>query len=283
MCRLLAVVSPVPRPPRKVLGDAVVDVYRSMSRLHADGWGAAWIEDADDGGVPVLRSHRSPSSAADDPAFDERTVSPSRATLFHLRWASTGMDVTGLNAHPFVTDGVAVAHNGLIGPASEVEELLPDDVRDLPRGTTDSERMAALIHHHLRTGADLGEAVALATGALRERFPASSLNMLALSGTTLVVVRASADAVADTDGMRAAGLTDDTAPASHLGGGYFRMGVRRFDDGSLAFSSSGIPRDGFQLLPDETVTAVDLATLRIDQRPVVPGASEPAATATIPA
>lgn len=283
MCRLLAVVSPAPRPPRQVLGDVVVDVYRSMSRLHADGWGAAWIEEAgSEGGVPVLRSHRSPSSAADDPAFDERTVSPSRATLFHLRWASTGMDVTGLNAHPFVTDGVAVAHNGLIGPASEVEELLPDDVRDLPRGGTDSERMAALIHHHLRAGADLGEAVALATGALRERFPASSLNMLALSSRTLVVVRASADAVADTDGMRAAGLTDDTAPASHLDGGYFRMGVRRFGDGSIAFSSSGIPRDGFQLLPDETVTAVDLTTLRIDQRPVLPGSAEPA-TATIPA
>lgn len=261
MCRLLAVAAPAPRPVEDVVGTPVMRAFSRMSRFHRDGWGAAWLDDES-----AVRVARSTSPAREDRDFAERASAASRATLLHLRWASTGMDVTGLNTHPFQHDGVAFAHNGFIAPAATLDAVLPADSRALLRGTTDSERYASLVHHYRATGCGLADAVALAAERLRELFPQASLNAVALDSRTLVVVRASAHAIPDTAAMRAGGMTARNALASHLDGGYYRMSFKRLADGAIAFSSSGIPRDGWEPLPDETLTEVSLATGAVERR-----------------
>ncbi|NEK71079.1 MAG: glutamine--fructose-6-phosphate aminotransferase, partial [Xanthomonas perforans] len=65
----------------------------------------------------------------------------------HTRWATHG-GVTEANAHPHISDGVALVHNGII----ENHEQQREKLRALGytfESQTDTEVIAHLIHHHL--------------------------------------------------------------------------------------------------------------------------------------
>ncbi len=71
----------------------------------------------------------------------------------HTRWATHG-GVTEGNAHPHVSHGVALVHNGII----ENHEAQRERLRALGyefESQTDTEVIAHLIHHHLTQGHDL--------------------------------------------------------------------------------------------------------------------------------
>ncbi|CAD0352397.1 Glutamine--fructose-6-phosphate aminotransferase [isomerizing] [Xanthomonas hortorum pv. gardneri] len=71
----------------------------------------------------------------------------------HTRWATHG-GVTEANAHPHISDGVALVHNGIIENHEEQREKL----RALGytfESQTDTEVIAHLIHHHLGSAGDL--------------------------------------------------------------------------------------------------------------------------------
>ncbi|MCY7354610.1 MAG: glutamine--fructose-6-phosphate transaminase (isomerizing) [Lysobacter sp.] len=75
----------------------------------------------------------------------------------HTRWATHG-GVTEANAHPHISHGVALVHNGII----ENHEQQRDRLRALGytfESQTDTEVIAHLIHAHLTEGADLLVAV----------------------------------------------------------------------------------------------------------------------------
>ncbi|MFA7268058.1 MAG: glutamine--fructose-6-phosphate transaminase (isomerizing) [Sterolibacterium sp.] len=84
--------------------------------------------------------------------------------IAHTRWATHGVP-TERNAHPHVSGGLAVVHNGIIENYAEIRQRLVAEgyafVSD-----TDTETIAHLIEHTLRTTPDLFEAVRLATGQL---------------------------------------------------------------------------------------------------------------------
>ncbi|MET0755383.1 MAG: glutamine--fructose-6-phosphate aminotransferase, partial [Pseudoxanthomonas sp.] len=78
----------------------------------------------------------------------------------HTRWATHG-GVTEANAHPHISQGVALVHNGIIENHEEQRERL----RALGyqfESQTDTEVIAHLIHHYLKEGNDLLGALQLA-------------------------------------------------------------------------------------------------------------------------
>ncbi|HEY2043353.1 MAG TPA: class II glutamine amidotransferase [Jatrophihabitans sp.] len=274
MCRLIGFVSPAPSTLTAQVGAEQVARFRDLSCLHGDGWGSAWVEPGErDFADNTIRSYRTTQRAPDDPIFTEVVDSHrSVARLVHLRWATEGLSITDQNTHPFVADGLALAHNGSITPRSDLAEMLTPEMLQSLRGGTDSERYLAVIRQELATATDLPEAVARAVSRLRQRFPAASLNALLLSGTTFIAVHASAASPAPLEDMLASlpvGVDEAALPLEHLES-YFLMRCRTGQDGSLVFSSTGLQSDGWEPLPPESVTAIDLATMRTSVRELVP-------------
>ena len=75
----------------------------------------------------------------------------------HTRWATHG-GVTEHNAHPHISHGVALVHNGII----ENHEAQRERLRGLGysfESQTDTEVIAHLIHHYLTQGDDLLQAL----------------------------------------------------------------------------------------------------------------------------
>ena len=265
MCRLLGVVSASPITVADAVGEDVLKDFVALTKVHGDGWGLATV--GHPGGEP--RAEVSAGTALDDPKFvaanhDRRSV----ATLVHLRWATNGLAVQQRNSHPFVADGVAMAHNGSIKPMGPLDDLLEPDVAALLRGTTDSERYFAVMRQYRRTAPNLAEAVRRAVAELRELYPDASLNALVLGEGQMVVVHAHAHSQLlheDVEEITAAEL-----PAEHLED-YFALRVARPDDGTLVIASTGFGDLAWEPLPPECVVAVSMHDLSMSVLPLVAG------------
>ena len=84
--------------------------------------------------------------------------------IAHTRWATHGVP-SERNAHPHVSAGLAVVHNGIIENYAELkQELIVDGY--VFNSDTDTEVIAHLIQHTLKSTPDLFEAVRLATARL---------------------------------------------------------------------------------------------------------------------
>jgi glutamine---fructose-6-phosphate transaminase (isomerizing) len=77
--------------------------------------------------------------------------------ISHTRWATHG-EPSSINSHPHISSGISVVHNGII----ENHEALRSELIQAGYtfvSATDSEVIAHLIHHHLKTVKDLRGAV----------------------------------------------------------------------------------------------------------------------------
>ncbi|MDR2014308.1 MAG: glutamine--fructose-6-phosphate transaminase (isomerizing) [Azoarcus sp.] len=84
--------------------------------------------------------------------------------IAHTRWATHGAP-SERNAHPHLSEGVAVVHNGIIENFETIRAGLQAHGYVFA-SDTDTEAIAHLIHHKLQTVPDLFEAVRLAAGEL---------------------------------------------------------------------------------------------------------------------
>lgn len=118
---------------------------------HRDGWGAVSF----DGAVPFYLA-RSAEPIHTDPAFDKLsseigTLTRPSIVMVHARRGTAGSR-TIENSHPFISDGVAFAHNGtVIG-------FNPESAHK-PVGQTDSERVFALLLDRLGETGGLRDAL----------------------------------------------------------------------------------------------------------------------------
>jgi glucosamine--fructose-6-phosphate aminotransferase (isomerizing) len=104
--------------------------------------------------------------------------------IAHTRWATHGVP-SERNAHPHVSAGLAVVHNGIIENYAELkQELLAAGYQF--SSDTDTEVIAHLIQHTLKTAPDLFDAVRLTTQRL---IGAYAIAVLREWDETLVVAR----------------------------------------------------------------------------------------------
>lgn len=263
MCRLLAYVAPEPTRISDVIGSAQCETFQQMGRLHDDGWGSVWVQGAQRRSPAGALAHqRDAGTAFGDVRLSQALREPlSRARAFHLRLATGALPITTQNTHPFVVDGIGLAHNGSIFPTEVLRQWLePQFLADV-HGDTDSELYLALVRQEAADGRPLPEAVATAIRRLRGAYPRASLNAIVMDSTQMIVVHSSSVADVPYDHFDSCGLLPEELPADH-DESYYRIGMLATDHG-VAFSSTGLDHSGWLGLPQDSLTVVDIDTVAV--------------------
>ncbi len=134
--------------------DVVPVLVEGLKRLEYRGYdsaGIAVVGDADEG--RDVRRVRRTGRVAEMANAAVAEGFHARLGIGHTRWATHG-GVTEGNAHPHISQGVALVHNGII----ENHEAQRERLRALGyvfESQTDTEVIAHLIHHYLSQGDDL--------------------------------------------------------------------------------------------------------------------------------
>jgi len=141
-------------------GNVVPVLLEGLRKLEYRGYDSAGLAVLGDG----LKRLRSTGRVAELAALADAKELKAPVGIAHTRWATHGVP-SERNAHPHVSAGLAVVHNGIIENFEAIRHSLQ------ARGyvfesETDTEAIAHLIHFKLASGADLFEAVRLATNEL---------------------------------------------------------------------------------------------------------------------
>ncbi|WP_435004753.1 glutamine--fructose-6-phosphate transaminase (isomerizing) [Xanthomonas arboricola] len=130
--------------------DVVPVLIEGLKRLEYRGYDSSGIAVLD--GAQIRRVRRTGRVAEMAQAAQAEQFGATLG-IGHTRWATHG-GVTEANAHPHISDGVALVHNGII----ENHEQQREKLRALGytfESQTDTEVIAHLIHHHLGSAGDL--------------------------------------------------------------------------------------------------------------------------------
>jgi glutamine---fructose-6-phosphate transaminase (isomerizing) len=130
--------------------DVVPVLIDGLKRLEYRGYDSAGIALVE--GNDVRRVRRTGRVSEMEAAAQAEGVQ-ARLGIGHTRWATHG-GVTEANAHPHISHGVALVHNGIIENHDEQRERL-QALGYAFESQTDTEVIAHLIHHYLTGGADL--------------------------------------------------------------------------------------------------------------------------------
>ncbi|MFC0674398.1 class II glutamine amidotransferase [Brachybacterium hainanense] len=185
MCRLFALHADAPVTAEFWLLDAPYSL-RAQSRFNADGTGLGHI---DEEGRSHVRKRPVAAYASEAFARAAETVT-ARTIIAHLR-LSSGTEHTARNTHPFLMDGIILAHNGVLEVTQEMRRRVArlGAARHV-HGATDSEWLAALIAGETAAHAgDLHAGLVAAVRWVAAHAPVYSLNLLAARGEDLFALR----------------------------------------------------------------------------------------------
>lgn len=248
MSRMLAWVAPTPSDTTTATGADTLSAFADLSRVHADGWGAAWRAA---GTVSACVATGRRATAAE---LASAVPVRSSAALLYLRFGSAGTGTSEAEAQPFLRAGCAFQHNGALAPSTLLRERLTDDERARLRGGNDSELYFARVRRAIPPDGDIDpSALADAVAAVRALYPDACLNALLLTPSAVVAVQSSAGRPAPLAAFAARGIAPTDLPPGH-DDGYNRLYTRQTPSGARVVATTGIPLDGWTPLPDDTVT-----------------------------
>ncbi|MCG3777080.1 MAG: Gamma-glutamyl-hercynylcysteine sulfoxide hydrolase [Nitrospira sp.] len=261
ICRLLGYAAAEEISAESILGGLQCQAFLDMGRLHADGWGTASVSRLDQPSVVRTRDTAAGHVRGTDAAaaLTQSVI----ARIFHLRQASPEFAICLENTHPFLVDGVAFAHNGALTPVDKLRVQVHEAALADVEGQTDSELYFALVRQNQSEHDSLLGAIVESARQLRRDYVRGSLNALVLTTGELVCVHASVNSRVPDGYFESRGVSAADIPPDHDGSAYYQMFEKRLTDGSIVFASSGIDTDGWQPLPAETVTSVNLKTFEV--------------------
>lgn len=133
--------------------DVVPVLIEGLKRLEYRGYDSSGIAVIDHAERPEVRRVRRTGRVSEMATAAEAEGFNAVLGIGHTRWATHG-GVTEANAHPHISHGVALVHNGIIENHEEQREKL-GALGYTFESQTDTEVIAHLIHHHLKGGDDL--------------------------------------------------------------------------------------------------------------------------------
>ncbi len=133
--------------------DVVPVLIEGLKRLEYRGYDSSGIAVIDHAERPDVRRVRRTGRVSEMATAAEAEGFNAVLGIGHTRWATHG-GVTEANAHPHISQGVALVHNGIIENHEEQREKLRAMGYTF-ESQTDTEVIAHLIHHHLMDGDDL--------------------------------------------------------------------------------------------------------------------------------
>jgi len=140
--------------------DIVPVLLEGLRRLEYRGYDSAGVAVLNGG----LKRLRSTGRVAELTALAEAERLTGAVGIAHTRWATHGVP-SERNAHPHVSDGIAVVHNGIIENYEAIRRRLEREGYVF-RSDTDTEVIAHLVHHKRQTERDLFAATRLAAREL---------------------------------------------------------------------------------------------------------------------
>lgn len=133
--------------------DVVPVLIEGLKRLEYRGYDSSGIAVIDHAERSEVRRVRRTGRVSEMATAAEAEGFNAVLGIGHTRWATHG-GVTEANAHPHISQGVALVHNGIIENHEEQREKLRAMGYTF-ESQTDTEVIAHLIHHHLKGGDDL--------------------------------------------------------------------------------------------------------------------------------
>lgn len=201
MCGIVGIMGTSPAVPR---------MMESLKRLEYRGYDSAGVATLSEGRLDRRRAPGKLDALAD--LLNDQPLEGNNG-IGHTRWATHG-EPTEANAHPHMTDRVAIVHNGIIENFKSLKnELLASGASF--EGETDTEVVARLLTSELAQGLSPREAFQRVVSRLEGAFAlcvlvAGEENMMfgARQGSPLVVGLGDGENYLGSDAMALAGLSN---------------------------------------------------------------------------
>jgi len=153
---------------RRDIVPILVEGLRRLEYRGYDSAGIAVLKAPNGAAQPVLERVRAAGRVAELASQVEAKGVESATGIAHTRWATHGAPTEG-NAHPHVSGGLAVVHNGIIENHEPLRARLKG-VGFAFASETDTEVIAHLVSHHRAASPDLLAAAAKAVAELQGAF-----------------------------------------------------------------------------------------------------------------